>query len=277
MNTQAKSFTSFDNTEIYYEVGHSNITHKHTLIFLHGLGGDLATWCEEKRYFNKLGYKTITVDLRGHGLSERKDDVKFYKLDYFVEDIVNLIEHEKINKPVIIGHCFGGMIAMTLACKYPKIAEALVLIDTGYKSPKISRLISNNHALKELFILIMKLAPKFYFKGHANNKNFLDSADYDWKRILSDIIHVSLKSYMMISKNLWDYNIIDILESIKIPTLIVEGLRDSIFPPDIAKKIHKRIIKSDLFLIRNANHILVTNNPKDLNLAIGDYLSKLKI
>lgn len=277
MHISAKSFSSFDNTKIYYEISHSDITHKNTLIFLHGLGGDLSDWDRERKYFSNLGYKTILVDLRGHGFSERKTDIKYYNFDSFVEDIVSLIKHEKLKKPVIIGHCFGGMVTMILAGKHPEIADALVLIDTGYKSPRLSNLVANNYPLKELYLLIMKFAPKYYFKGHADNTGFTDSADYDWKRIFSDVSHVSLKSYMMISKNLWNFNIIKTLENIKIPTLVVEGLRDSIFPPNIAKKIHKRIIKSDMLLIKNANHILVTNNPGDVNSAIYNYLSKLKI
>lgn len=277
MVSHAKTFSSFDKTKIYYEVSYSNITRKHTLIFLHGLGGDLADWYEESIYFNKLGYKTIVVDLRGHGYSERKNDIKFYKFDCFVEDIVSLVKHEKLIKPIIIGHCFGGMITMILASKYPEIAEALILIDTGYKSPKLSKLVADNYALKELFLLIMKFAPNFYLKGHADHKKFAGSTDYDWKRILSDVSHVSLKSYMMISENLWNYNILKTIKSIKIPTFIIEGLEDSIFPPNIAKNIHSRIIKSDIFLVKNANHILVTSNPNDLNLAIYNYLSKLRI
>jgi pimeloyl-ACP methyl ester carboxylesterase len=277
MYLQAKSLTSFDNTKIYYEISHSHITHKNTLIFLHGLGGDLSDWNDEKNYFNKLGYKTIVLDLRGHGLSERKDNIEAYDFDSFVEDIVALIKKEKIKKPVIIGHCFGGMITMILAGKYPDIAEALILVDTGYKSPDLSKLVADTYPLRTLFMMIMKVAPQYHFKGHADNKGFLHSEDYDWKRILSDVSHVSLKSYMMISKNLWNYNISKTLKSIKAPTLVIEGLRDSIFPPAVARQIHKRIIKSDILLIKNANHILVTNDPKDLNSAIYNYLSKLKI
>ncbi len=277
MHFQAKSLTSFDNTKIYYEINHSNIKHRHTLIFLHGLGGDLADWSDEKKYFSKLGYKVIVLDMKGHGLSERKENFESYKFDCFVEDIVSLIKHEKLKKPVLIGHCFGGMVTMILAGKYPEIAEALVLIDTGYKSPKLSRLVANNYPLRKLFLMIMKIAPAFYFKGHADNKRFLESEDYDWQRIFSDVSHVSLKSYMLISKNLWNYDIEKSLDSITIPTLVIEGSRDSIFPPDVAKKIHKRIIRSDIFLIKNANHILVTNDPKDLNSVIHNYLLKLKI
>lgn len=277
MNSHSKLFTSFDGTKIYYEVSHGNITRKHTLVFLHGLGGDLADWSEEKKYFDKLGYKSITVDLRGHGFSERKNDVKSYQFDCFVEDIVGIINHEKLKKPIIIGHCFGGMITMILASKYPQIAQALILIDTGYKSPRLSSLVSKNNILRKLYLLIVKLAPKLYFKGHADNKNFIGSEDYDWRRLLSDVTHVSLKSYLMISEDLWNFNILSILKSISIPTLVIEGSNDSIFPPSIAKKIHKRIIKSDILLIKNANHILVTNNPVDLSLAIYSYLLKLNI
>ena len=277
MVAYAKSFLSKDNTEIYYEISHPVKSHRHTLIFLHGLGGDLTAWYGEKFFFEKEGFQTVVVDLRGHGLSERKKNLNSYKLDCFVNDIISLIEHEKLQKPVIIGHCFGGIIAMILASKFPEIIEALILIDTSYKAPKVSKLITQHEALKNLFLFIMKHASEFHLKGHANNKYFINTTDYDWKRILSDIAHVSLKSYMMISKNLWNLNILDALVKIKNPTLIVEGLDDSVFTPEIAKKIQKRIIKSDLYLMKNANHILVLNKVKDLNSVIYNYLGKLKL
>ena len=47
MVAYAKSFLSKDNTEIYYEISHPVKSHRHTLIFLHGLGGDLTAWYGE--------------------------------------------------------------------------------------------------------------------------------------------------------------------------------------------------------------------------------------
>ncbi|KKS18696.1 MAG: hypothetical protein UU77_C0070G0001, partial [candidate division WWE3 bacterium GW2011_GWC1_41_7] len=51
---------------------------------------------------------------------------------------------------------------------------------------------------------------------------------------------------------------------IKKPTLIIEGLNDKVFPPEVARKLNKNIIKSKLVLIPKANHIIVINNPKEI-------------
>ena len=67
-----------------------------------------------------------------------------------------------------------------------------------------------------------------------------------------------------------------LLDKISVPTLVLEGEEDSIFPPDIAEYIHKRIKKSQLEFIPNANHILVLNNPKELEKGIQSFLEKIK-
>lgn len=66
-----------------------------------------------------------------------------------------------------------------------------------------------------------------------------------------------------------------LLDQIKVPTLVVEGANDTIFPPEIAHYLHKRIKKSELDIIPNANHILVLNNPQDLEKSIEGFLKRI--
>lgn len=265
--------TSFDGAKIYYQktVRDQN----RWLIFLHGFGGDLTAWQKERTYFTHLGISTIAMDLRGHGLSERRDDKDFYKLENFAQDVIALMEQEQIKNPVVIGHCFGGMVTIFLGAKFPHLAKGLVLIDTSYKPPFISENFVAKAFFDQMINLLLKIAPDIKQKGHADFNQFKGSADLDTKRILSDILHTSLRTYLMLCDNLVKLDAKDLLDKIQVPTLVIEGSKDSIFPPEIAKYLSSRIKHSQLDLIEGANHIIVLNNPEDLEKSIEIFLQKL--
>ena len=264
--------TSFDGAKIYY---HKTLRDKtRWLIFLHGFGGDLTAWDKERDYFSRIGISSIAMDLRGHGLSQKSRNRDFYKVENFSKDLRSLIKAEKLLQPVIIGHCFGGMVAMYFQAKFPNDSKGLVLVDTSFKPPFLSFNPIERTFLKYLFELL-RLIPDFHLNGHRNFDEFAGTNDVNIKRILSDILHTSLQSYLTICESLVDLNAKQLLRQINVPTLVIEGGKDSIFPPEIARYLNQRIKKSELDLIPDANHILVLNNPKDLEKSIESFLKKI--
>ncbi len=268
-----KYFESFDGAKIYYEKNEAD-TNK-WLVFLHGFGGDLGAWEKEISYFTDLGYSTLALDLRGHGLSSKSGDLSFYNLENFAKDLNLILEAEKIKKPILIGHCFGGMVTIYFQTLFPDKSKALVLVDTSYKPPFIGNNFVAQAFLKQFFKLFSKIFPNMKVYGHADFNQFIDTSDIDFKRLLSDMLHTSLKSYFTLCESLSQFNAKDLLNKITVPTLVVEGTNDTIFPPEIAKYLHSRIKTSQLDLIEGANHILVINNPKELEKSIQSFLQKL--
>lgn len=267
-------FTSFDEAKIYYHKTEKDPNK--WLIFLHGFGGDLTAWNKEIDYFSKLGISTLALDLRGHGLSDRSNDKSFYNLENFVKDIITLMKQEQISHPVVVGHCFGGMITIFLGAKFPHLAKGLVLVDTSYKPPFIGENFTAKAFFDQIINLLLKFAPDLKQKGHVDFNKFKGSADLDAKRILSDILHTSLRTYLMLCDNLVKLDAKALLNKILVPTLVIEGTKDSIFPPDVAEYLSRRIKNSELDLIEGANHILVLNNPEDLSKNIEVFLKKIK-
>ncbi|MBU1000693.1 alpha/beta hydrolase [Patescibacteria group bacterium] len=269
-----KYLASFDGTKIYY---HKTTRDKNRcLVFLHGFGGDLTAWQKERTYFTKLGISTIAMDLRGHGLSERSNNKDFYKLENFSKDVASLIEKEKLANPIVIGHCFGGMVAIFFQAQFPKVSKGLILVNTSYKPPFFSYNPMQRTFFKQIISFILKFIPNIKVSGHADFDKFIGTSDLDVKRILSDILHTSLRSYLMLCNSLIDLNAKELLNKITVSTLVVAGTKDSIFPPNIAQFLSKRIKNSELDLIKGANHIIVINNPKILSETIERFLQKIK-
>lgn len=270
---RGKYFTSFDGAKIYYT---KSLKDKNRwLIFLHGLGGDLTAWQKERAYFTKLGISTIALDLRGHGLSDRSQDKDFYKLENFAKDVEVVLDKESIKNAVIVGHCFGGIVSIFFQSQFPNSSKALILIDTSYKPPFFGDKFVAKVLYDNIFNLLLKVMPNLKKAGHADYERFIGTSDLNIRRILSDILHTSLRSYLMISDQLVNLDATTLLNKITVPTLVVEGSKDSIFPPDIAEYLSRRIKNSELDLIEGANHILILNNPQQLEKSINNFLQKI--
>jgi pimeloyl-ACP methyl ester carboxylesterase len=63
-------------------------------------------------------YKVITLDLPGHGLSDKPTMEKAYGLE-LVEDVIRLMDHLKVNKAHIVGNCLGGIVTAKLMATHP--------------------------------------------------------------------------------------------------------------------------------------------------------------
>src|SRR3989344_1665595 len=114
-----KKIKSFDGVKINYEVSGKN---ENCLVFLHGLGGDLNAWKNERKFFKKKNISTIAIDLRGHGKSERPKSYESYGLDKFAMDVYFVLKKKRKKKFILVWHCFGGIVSMNFYCLFPKMA-----------------------------------------------------------------------------------------------------------------------------------------------------------
>jgi len=78
-------------------------------------------------------HAVTALDLRGVGLSDRPSDG--YSIPELADDVAAFCAVVGIERPVVVGHSLGGMIAVELAARYPELPSALVLVDPGPIDP----------------------------------------------------------------------------------------------------------------------------------------------
>jgi len=272
---RTQSVRSPDGVSILYNRYPYSKEKESCLVFLHGLGGDLTAWYAERTLLAKKGYQTLAIDLRGHGLSERPKDEVSYTFSRFSDDVKAVLIKENIKKAVVIGHCLGGMVALTLAAEQPTFLKGLILVDTGFKPAFLSKTFAHHPFFDKLLHLVATHSPRVRKKGHVDFNQFMGTEDINAQRIFSDIFHTSIRSYLLSFDQIAHLNAVSLLKKIVVPTLIIEGEKDSIFPLPIAKELAHRIKHSHLDVIPNANHILVINNPVDVTEEILRFARKL--
>jgi pimeloyl-ACP methyl ester carboxylesterase len=110
-----------------------------TIILLHGLSANANSF---ESYLNLLdNCGVISVDLRGRGLSDKPNNG--YSMQSHAEDIIELMNALKIDKAILAGHSFGGLLGVYLAVHFPERISKIILIDVAAKMhPEVRELVT---------------------------------------------------------------------------------------------------------------------------------------
>jgi pimeloyl-ACP methyl ester carboxylesterase len=97
------------------------------LVFLHGWCDSSAVWHEVIAEFSKER-RCIAPDMRGHGQSSFAYDHAYFP-EALSSDVVALCRSLGLDKPIVVGHSFGGFLAAEIARRFPDFARAAVIVD----------------------------------------------------------------------------------------------------------------------------------------------------
>jgi pimeloyl-ACP methyl ester carboxylesterase len=97
------------------------------LLFVHGAACNRGFWRPQVRRFAS-SHRVVTADLRGHGRSDAP--VQRYTMRLFADDLAWTCTQLRLEKPVVVGHSLGGMVALDFASGFPDRTRAAVLIDS---------------------------------------------------------------------------------------------------------------------------------------------------
>jgi proline-specific peptidase len=269
------------NNRIYYRIKKKGGPF---LIFLHGWPLNHTTWLKELKYFEKKKYSTIAIDLRGHGKSSKPNHPKSYTFNKFAKDIETIIKKEEVTEFILVGHSFGGMIALSYFSLFPEKPSALILIDTIYENPlkhtdeiEYKELKKHPHLTRFsrfMFEYIMenqkiqeKQFPYIDFSKLEKRDDF-----YYW---VTGAKTTPPKSVLICLQKMIKFNKKRILSKINIPTLVLEGDQDTKTAVKDVREMAKKIKDSKFVLIKNATHDTPIQNSKQVNKEISKFLKDI--
>ena len=100
------------------------------LIILHGLFGLSDNWATLSKKFSEKGFCSYLVDQRNHGKSQHSENFTY---ELMAEDLLELMNDEKISTADIIGHSMGGKTAMFFALKHTERIRKMIVADMAPK------------------------------------------------------------------------------------------------------------------------------------------------
>jgi pimeloyl-ACP methyl ester carboxylesterase len=97
------------------------------LVLLHGIACHRGFWAPQVERL-RADHRVVAVDLRGHGGSDAP--VQPYTIAALADDVAWMCEQLDVQRPVVIGHSLGGIVALELASTRPDLVAAAVMIDS---------------------------------------------------------------------------------------------------------------------------------------------------
>ena len=245
-----------DGVNIYYEDHGAGPA----ILLSHGYSATSRMW-EAQVAALKNSYRVITWDMRGHGQSDSPDDPAAYSEAATVDDMAAILKHLGIESAVIGGLSLGGYMSLAFNIAHPGMVRALMLFDTGpgYKNP-VAREGWNETSRKR--------AETFEAKG-------LDALGSSAEVRVSQ--HRSAQGLAHAARGMlaqFDSRIIESLDSIKVPTLVLVGEKDQPFL-GATDYMAKKIPGATLATIPDAGHASNIDQPVAFNEAVERFLKAL--
>lgn len=257
------TFTSNDAIIHFQTFGDSS---KPALIFSNSLGTTLSMWQNQIDHFQK-DYFVICYDTRGHGQSSAPQGP--YKIDQLGQDVVNLLDHLKIEKADFCGISMGGLTGQWLAINRPESFNHVVVCNTAAK-------IGEEQAWLDRAKLVLEQGLKPIAETAALRwftEPFIQSQAIIVASLSNDLAASSAEGYASCCEALAKADLRDQLGEIIIPVLIIAGQKDPVTTIIDGQYMLDRITNAQLVEI-NASHISNIEQPQDFNQALSDFLTQ---
>lgn len=233
----------------------------HPLVFIHGAGDSARAWREQTAYF---GQRALAIDLPGHGARPDNLPELVSALDY-ARAVHNIIQDEmRLEKPVVVGHSLGGLIALQMGLEYGRELGGLVLIGTGARMRVLPALLEAARTEPERAALQLKT---------------LSIADKSDPELPTRLVNEQARPQPgMLYRDLLACNSFDVMgrlqELVNLPTLIICGAEDRNAPVKYSAYLHTHIAGSTLQVIPVAGHYVQREKPDEVNRAIAEWLEE---
>lgn len=253
------------------------------LVLIHGLSSWMGFWEYQVEPLS-TDYRVLALDLPGYGASGRPDAP--YTPPWYADVIDEWLGGLGIASARIVGHSMGGQIAMTLAIRHPQRVEKLVLsAPAGFErfTPGAARW------MKTFWTETRALETREEEMRVTFSTMVFNRMDAGTERLLEERVRMQTTeafaaTSVAVSRSIAgmvDYPVIDQLDQIAAPTLIVFGSDDHMIPNPvftggrtraIAEAGHRAIPGSELVILPGAGHTVHHDAPDAFNSAVRKFL-----
>src|SRR5258707_45698 len=283
---------SVNGTELFFDVvgsgldAASGFRQKPTLIILHGGPGFDHTFF--RPWLDPLGEvaQLVYVDERGCGRSTRHS-YEYYQLGIMADDVVALCHALDIEHPLVLGHSFGGFVALTIAPRHPDFAAGILLFDTspawtgGYDLETLENMIGGERGKElreiayrestgtatqaELKRFEQEIMPYYWHQGFK--------PEYIGNLFDNPMVNMDIATYMMgtLSK---EYDMRPHLAEITIPTLILQGRYDWVTSMAGAEEMARNIPHARLHVFEHSGHMVFMEEPEELVAVLKEWITR---
>ena len=244
------------------------------VILLHGFG-------EDHRVFNSTvtalekSYTVYTPDLPGTGMSSIHTFPNNFSIENLADSIAALLQHEKIEHCILLGHSMGGYTTMAFAKKYPQYLKGFGLLhstalpDTPIKIENRLRGISFIEKMGAATFL-ETTTPNLFGKYSKENQYHIINS------LITDNANQPAASLVAYYHAMMERpNLTSVLETTALPVLFILGTEDIAVALDDTLPQTKLPKSAYLYVLENCGHMGMLEQPLAFNNALLDFLDKV--
>lgn len=256
-----------NNTETNYQkLGNSTSP---TLLLLHGIGADREMWEPQMQRYVEEGYHLLVPDLFGHGISSKLDKIE---LADWHNQINWLLEHEGIEKCILIGVSMGGAIAQSFVVDYPHKIEKIVISDSfGELRTSLEKLLGFLAILG--FNLFKIFGKNWLAKGMRQNYK-AQSARQAQEYFERVSLNVDLNQMILARKAIDRIDVLTQLKEVAIPALVLVGADSGQWFIDINRKITDTLPNSQFAIIEKSIDPSNLVNPTEFDRQVLEFIKR---
>ena len=258
------AFTNNQGAQIYWDQQGRGAP----VLLIMGLGWASNMWHRTRPVLTS-SYYTVAFDNRGAGRSDVPPGP--YSIPLLASDAAAVLDAAGVERAHLIGASMGGMIAQEFALQYPHRVRSLTLLCTApggthavQAQPEVLQALfqPDPDPAKRAAVVV----PFIYDQSTPR-----DRVDHDLK-VLSEF-YPNPVGYAAQLQAIMAWEAYSRLPQITAPTLVIHGESDRLVPPGNADRIAERIPGAKLVKIPHASHILMTDQPVAVHVAVLDFLA----
>ncbi|MCL2598678.1 MAG: alpha/beta hydrolase [Firmicutes bacterium] len=228
---------------------------KTPIVFLHGWGGDASNFLPCAQHLQKCGHTTICIDLWGFGDSPLPPE--HYGIFDYAQDVANLLDKIGYLEYYIVGHSFGGRIAILL-CGDKSLAKnfvigKVVLVDSAGIKPR-------RGVKYRCKVALYKLKKKWGWDISKDGSSDYQALPISFRPVFVRVVNTHLNQYV---------------PNIQASTLLVWGGKDRDTPLWMAKYLQKKIKDSGLVVFEDAGHWSFVHKPLAFALILQNFFESV--
>ncbi len=231
------------------------------IVFLHGIGGNRAHWTAQLHFFAGR-YRVAAWDARGYGDSD--DYAGPLHFDDFTNDLLRVLDFLHEDKAHVVGLSMGGRIARSFALKHPERVHTLTLANT---SPGFDALTPEE---------VLKFVEERRARTPESVRRLLGSRARPsaYQALLGSFTALRNESYLKTLEVSVREDRAAPLEKLGVPTLVITGDEDRVYPLELTRHMARRIPRAELVVLEGCGHLSNLEQPEAFNAALLDFLTR---
>lgn len=252
------------NLRTYYEIHGQG----QPLLLIHGLGSSCRDWELQVPDF-KEHFKVITLDLRGHGRSDKPSAP--YRMDDFAGDAAGVLQALAPGPAHVVGISLGGMVAFQLVLDHPELVDRLVIVNSV--PALVPRGLGDWLGYWQRLLIINLVGMEKM--GRVLAERFFTNPDQEALRdiFIQRWAENQKSSYSASLRAAYGWSVRERLGEIEAPTLIL-GAEGDYFPTAEKAAYTGEIPNAELVVVVDSKHALPAEKPGEFNRLVIDFLRK---